>query len=145
MVFAGSEATFTNNVIRGEGVAGIRAAGVVRADNNSFEGLTLRKVGPPNFGVWALKGSKVTLLNNSFLNWRHALHASESESLVSGNTVNDFHKTAIVINKPSSPPVITRNSAVSADQKAEVATVDGMSVEAGNNRVEKPPNTKQIR
>jgi len=145
MVFAGSEATFTNNVIRGEGVAGIRAAGLVRADNNSFEGLTLRKVGPPNFAVWALKGANVTLLNNRFSNWRHALHASESESLISGNTISNFHRTAIVINKPSKPPVVTGNSAVSADQKAEVVTVDGMPVEAGNNRVEKPSSSNPIR
>ncbi len=145
MVFAGSKATFTNNVIRGEGVAGIRAAGLVRADNNSFEGLTLRKVGPPNFAVWALKGANVTLLNNRFSNWRHALHASESESLISGNTISNFHRTAIVINKPSKPPVVTGNSAVSADQKAEVVTVDGMPVEAGNNRVEKPSSSNPIR
>lgn len=145
MVFAGSAATFTGNVIRGEGVAGIRAAGVVRADNNSFQGLTLRKVGPPNFGIWALKGSKVTLLNNRFSNWRHALHASESESLVSGNMFNDFHRTAIVINKPSQPPVVTGNTAVSSDKLANVATVDGVLVEAGNNRVEKRLNSKPNR
>ena len=137
MVFAGSEATFTNNVIRGEGVAGIRAAGVVRADNNSFEGLTLRKVGPPNFAVWALKGARVTLSNNSFSSWRHALHASESESLVSGNTISNFHRTAIVINKPSQPPIVVGNTAASADPQAGAATVDGVSVETGNNRVEK--------
>ncbi|MGZ0169202.1 MAG: right-handed parallel beta-helix repeat-containing protein [Planctomycetales bacterium] len=141
MVFAGSETTFTNNVIRGEGVAGIRAAGVVRADNNSFEGLTLRKTGPPNFGVWALPGAKVTLLNNKFSNWRHALHASESESLISGNTISSFHKTAIVINKPSQSPVVIDNTAVSADQKALLATIDGMPVEAGNNRVEEPSDS----
>jgi parallel beta-helix repeat protein len=145
MVFAGSEATFTNNVIRGEGVAGIRAAGVVRADNNSFEGLTLRKVGPPNFAVWALKGARVTLSNNSFSSWRHALHASESESLVSGNTISNFHRTAIVINKPSQPPTVTGNTAVSSDQQAEVATVDGVPVEPGKNHVERPLDKQQIR
>lgn len=145
MVFAGSEATFTDNVIRGEGVAGIRAAGVVRADSNSFEGLTLRKVGPPNFGVWALKGSNVTLSNNRFSNWRHALHASESESLVSGNTITAFHKTAIVINKPSRPPVITGNTVVSSAKLVTVATVDGVPFEAGNKRVEKQSNSKPDR
>ncbi len=137
MVFAGSEATFTSNVIRGEGVAGIRAAGVVRADNNLFEGLTLRKVGPPNFAVWALTGANVTLSNNSFSNWRHALHATESETLISGNTISSFHRTAIVINKPSQPPIVVGNTAASADPQAGAATVDGVSVETGNNRVEK--------
>lgn len=138
MVFAGSEATFTNNVIHGEGVAGIRASGIVIANSNSFEGLTLRKVGPPNFGVWALKGAKVTLSNNSFSNWRHALSASESESLVNGNTIKDFHKTAIVINKPSQPPVIHGNSAVSSNQQANVATIDGVPVEENKNNLNPP-------
>jgi hypothetical protein len=102
--------------------------------------LTLRKVGPPNFRVWALKGAKVTLLNNRFSNWRHALHASESESLVSGNTINDFHKTAVVINKLSKPPVGTVNKAVSSEKLANVATIDGIPLEAGDNRIENPSN-----
>lgn len=145
MVFAGSEATFSNNVIRGEGVAGIRAAGVVRADGNSFEGLTLRKVGPPNFAVWALKGAKVTLSNNSFSNWRHALHATESETLINGNAISSFHKTAFVINKPSQPPFVTGNTAFSADQKALLATIDGEPVETGYNRVQKTSDSKPTR
>ena len=138
MVFAGSNATFTDNVIRGEGVAGIRAAGVVRADRNSFEGLTLRKAGPPNFAVWALDGSQVTLTDNTFSNWRHALHATKAETVVRDNRIKDFHQTAFVINAPSKPPVITGNVAVSSDQQAQVGKLDGKSLDAGDNRVEPP-------
>jgi parallel beta-helix repeat protein len=42
MVFGGSEATFTDNVIRGGGVAGIRVAGTVRLSRNEFDGTSLR-------------------------------------------------------------------------------------------------------
>jgi len=141
MVFAGSEATFTNNVIRGEGVAGIRAAGVVRADRNEFQGLTMRKVGPPNFAVWALEGSKVTLTDNSFSNWRHALHASKAETIVRDNKIKDFHQSAFVINAPSKPPAITGNIAVSSDPNAQIGRLDGKPVAAGDNRVELPTTT----
>jgi hypothetical protein len=138
MVFAGSDATFADNVIRGEGVAGIRVAGVVRADRNSFPGLTLRKVGPPNFAVWALEGAKVTLTDNSFSTWRHALHATKAEVIVRDNKINDFHQSAFVINSPSKPPVIAGNVAVSSDRKAQVGMLDGKPVDAGDNRVEPP-------
>lgn len=145
MVFAGSDAAFTDNVIRGEGVAGIRVAGVVHADRNTFHGLTLRKVGPPNFAVWALEGSKVTLTDNSFSNWRHALHASKAETIVRDNTVKDFHQSAFVINAPPKPPVITGNIAVSSDRNAQVGKVDGQPVDAGDNRVEQPSVSKPNR
>lgn len=145
MVFAGSEATFTDNVIRGEGVAGIRVAGVVRADRNTFQGLTLRKGGPPNFAVWGLEGAKVTLTDNSFSNWRHALHASKAETIVRDNTVKDFHQSAFVIDAPSKPPVITGNIAVSSDRNAQVGRVDGQPVGVGENRVEQPSDSKPSR
>jgi hypothetical protein len=50
-----------------------------------------------------------------------------------------------VINKPSQPPVVTGNTAVSADQKALLATTDGTPIEAGDNRVENPSNSKPNR
>ena len=140
MVFAGSDATFTDNVIRGEGVAGIRAAGVVRANRNEFQGLMLRKGGPPNFAIWALEGAKVTLTDNSFSTWRHALHATKSETIVRDNKIKDFHQSAFVINAPSKPPAITGNIAVSSDPNAQIGRLDNKPVDAGDNRVE-PPTT----
>jgi parallel beta-helix repeat protein len=103
MVFQGAQATLTGNVIRGGGVAGIRTSGEVRADSNRFEGTNLRKGGPPNYAIWALPGSKIMMTNNSISHWRHALHATESEVIATGNEVKDFHGTAFVIDKSSSP------------------------------------------
>jgi len=135
MVFAGARATFTDNIIRGEGVAGIRVAGFVFADDNEFIGLTLRKVGSPNSAVWALKGARVTLLNNRISNWRHALSASESEATVIENTISKFHKTAIVVNSPARPAVISKNIAESSDSAASIATIDGKAVTVGSNKL----------
>ena len=84
-----------------------------------------------------MKGVKATLLNNRFSSWRHALYAVESESLVSGDTINDFHKTAVVIRKFFQAPVVTVNKVVSSEKLANFATVDGVPLEAGNTRVEK--------
>lgn len=145
MVFAGTHATFTNNVIRGEGVAGIRVAGTVRAVNNEFRGLSLRKGGPPNFAVWALNGSSVTMSDNVISNWRHALHASEAETTISENRISDFHQVAIVISKPSRPPVIIGNTVVSSDPKARIATIDGKPAGAADNQLDRPSTTELTR
>lgn len=135
MVFAGAQATLTSNVIRGEGVAGIRTAGIVRADNNQFEGLSLRRTGPPNSGVWALKGSVVSLTDNTFSNWRHAVLAQEAEALVRGNSITSFHRTAIVLSQPSKTPIVTGNTAISQDQNAHVVTINGTPLQPDSNEL----------
>ena len=125
MVFEGAEATFTENVIRGSGVAGIRAAGTVRAVGNQFEGEALRKVGPPNFGVWALAGSSVTLTENRFSKLRHALHAQGAEVSASGNRISEFHRAALVIKQPTKPALVFGNRAVAGDAQGDVVSVEG--------------------
>ena len=74
MVAAGTTAAFTNNVLRGGGVASLRLAGDVRAVGNQFIALP-RKGGPPGQAVWALAGSSVELVGNRFEGWRSALVA----------------------------------------------------------------------
>lgn len=49
MVFKGAEADFSDNTFRGSGVAGIRAEGIIRVTNNTFDCPTLRAGGPPQF------------------------------------------------------------------------------------------------
>ncbi len=133
MIFAGAKATFSDNTIQGGGVAGIRNSGTVRADNNRFIGTAFRKVGPPNFAVWTLAGGRVELANNTFRGWRHALVATKADALVTGNTVHNFHRTAFVIQHPTTPATVTGNQAFSADQKAEVTSLsDSEGVVAGN-------------
>lgn len=109
MVFEGATAIFADNVIRGGGVAGIRVAGTIRAEDNEFAGTSLRKVGPPNFAIWALPGSSVAMTGNAIHGWRHALHATESTVSAFKNTVSNFHDAAFVVEKPARPADIYEN------------------------------------
>ncbi|MCA9030145.1 MAG: right-handed parallel beta-helix repeat-containing protein [Planctomycetaceae bacterium] len=127
MVFEGATATFNNNTIRGGGVAGIRVAGTVEATGNHFDGTSLRKVGPPNFAIWGLPNSTVTMTNNQVTSWRHALQATGASVNASGNTVSNFHRTAFDIKQPTTAPNVFGNTAISADAKVEVVTIDGPS------------------
>jgi hypothetical protein len=135
MVFAGSEATFSDNVIRGGGVAGVRVAGTVHLNKNEFDGTSLRKVGPPNFAVWALPGANVTMTANKVHGWRHALQGSEATVTANGNTISQFHRAAFVIQKPASPANVYGNTAVSDDANAKVVTIDGDSGIVENNKL----------
>ncbi len=138
MVFDGADATFTDNVIRGGGVAGIRVAGKVRADNNQFIGTSLRAGGPPNFAIWALPGSDVTMTANNIHGWRHALHATEATVSASKNTVNNFHNAAFVVQQPTSPADIYGNVAISKDPKAKVIRIDGATGVVADNKLKSP-------
>lgn len=71
MVFAGSKARFVENIIQGSGVAGIRLSGQLDAIGNSFVCPKPRKGGPPNIGIWALKGSSLSQSDNTFEGWRN--------------------------------------------------------------------------
>lgn len=133
MVFEGAEATFSDNVIRGGGVAGVRIAGIVHLNKNEFVGTSLRKVGPPNFAVWALPGADVSMTGNKIHGWRHALQSSEGSVTANANTVSQFHKAAFVIQKPSTPANVYGNTAVSADASAKVVTIDGEAGIVENN------------
>ena len=124
MLFAGSVATFKNNVIRGGGVAGIRAAGTVVAANNRFLGTALRKVGPPNFAIWGLKGSNVMMTDNEVAGWRHALHSTEGQASAERNTVTKFHRAAFVIEKPVSDPIVSENKVTTASPSDQACLID---------------------
>lgn len=135
MVFEGAEASFTDNKIRGGGVAGIRAAGKVSVDRNEFVGTSLRKTGPPNFAVWALKGSSVNMSNNRIRGWRHGLHASEAMVVARENTVSNFHKAAFVIQRPTTTTRLVNNTAMSSNDQDVVVTIDGKAAEVGSNKL----------
>ncbi|MCP4855746.1 MAG: right-handed parallel beta-helix repeat-containing protein [Fuerstiella sp.] len=120
MVFAGAETTLTDNVIEGSGVAGVRVAGTVRLVHNELVGVSLRKGGPPNFAVWALPGSDITMTDNTARNWRHALHATESTVHASHNRIESFLGAAIVVKKAPRSVCIVRNTAISANPDDKV-------------------------
>lgn len=125
MVFEGADATFTDNVIRGGGVAGIRVGGTIRAEANVFAGTSLRRVGPPNFAIWALPGSDVTMSGNKVSSWRHALHATEATVSASSNQVNDFASAAFVVNQPTRPADVYENKAISSDSNVKLLALKG--------------------
>ncbi len=139
MVFKGATATFDNNTIHGEGVAGIRVGGVVVATGNRFQGITIRKAGPPNFGVWALAGSKVTLTHNQFTTWRHALFASEASVTANRNTIRDFHKTALVITNAPQGVNVSNNTAISQNPQDKVVVIQGLQAKVTNNVMQTDP------
>ena len=138
MVFEGASATLENNVIRGGGVAGIRVAGKVRADRNEFDGTSLRKVGPPNFAIWGLPGSDVTMTGNKIHGWRHALHASEARVSASNNAVSEFHNAAFVVQQGAAPPNIYNNTATTKDPKSRVVSIKGEAGLVKDNRTRTP-------
>ena len=122
MVFKGAVVTLDGNVIRGEGVAGVRVAGQVTLIGNTMEGLGVRKVGPPNFAVWALPGSEVTMANNTIANWRHGLFASGAVVSAYGNEIKNFHQTAFSIQDAVLVGAIFDNTVHSDDENAVIVS-----------------------
>ncbi len=114
MVAAGATAAFTNNVLRGGGVASLRMAGDVRAAGNQFIALP-RKGGPPGQAVWALAGSRVELVGNRFEGWRSALVAESATVVARKNVVKDAAGVAFRVKKPAAPPQVAENEIVGAN------------------------------
>ena len=145
MVFKGADATFTDNVIRGGGVAGIRVAGKVRADKNEFAGTPLRRVGPPNFAIWALPGADVTMTANKIHDWRHGLHATEASVSASRNTVSHFHGAAFVVQKSVRPAHVYGNTAISKNPKDKVVSLSGETGVVNDNQLLKQPTAGEAK
>ena len=137
MVFEGATAVFRDNVISGQGVAGVRVAGTVVMDGNRFAGKEMRPTGPPNFGVWALDGSNVTLRDNQFSKWRHAVHASGAIVNVQENRVSGFHRYAFQLQKLKQGSVISGNQVTSDGEGDAVLGGDVGSVGTVKIRVER--------
>lgn len=142
MVFAGAEATLTDNVMVGGGVAGVRVAGTVHLVNNELVGTSLRKGGPPNFAVWGLPGSDITMTGNTARHWRHALQATESTVQASKNNVEEFFGAAFVVRKAPNSVSIFGNTAVSANPDAKVVLLTDSKGMLRDNVVMAPDTTK---
>ena len=142
MVFQDAEATLIDNHIRGGGVAGVRVAGKLTATNNRLSGEAMRKSGPPNFAIWALSGSDVTIADNVMIRWRHALLASDASVKLSRNEIREFHQTAIVIRSPNPSAQLSGNSAYSSNPNDKVLQVTGGDADANDNRLITPDQPK---
>lgn len=142
MVFKGAEADFSDNTIRGSGVAGIRTEGVVRATGNTFESPALRAGGgPPQFAVWGLPGSSIFFTGNTVRGWRHALSADKAAVTANENRIASYGQVGIKITNPMTTAVIVGNSFESETDREGVNVTGGQAI-VENNRVEKPwPNS----
>lgn len=142
MVFKGSEADICDNTIKGSGVAGVRAEGVIRVVNNTFECPSLRKGGgPPQFAVWGLPGADIVFSGNTVNGWRHALHADKPATVTAlYNTISDYSQVGIRVNQSVAPVVAIGNTCYSDTEKTSV-TIVGPEGIIENNRLEKgkPP------
>ncbi|MFA6544536.1 MAG: right-handed parallel beta-helix repeat-containing protein [Limisphaerales bacterium] len=109
MVAEGATAVFTNNTLRGGGVAAVRCAGTLRMLNNRIAGTAVRKGGSPNFGVWALPGAKVEMTGNTVSGWRHALFGDGASVTASDNTVQDAVQAAFRVRGKSEGTTVSGN------------------------------------
>jgi parallel beta-helix repeat protein len=125
MVFEGATALFTKNTIRGGGVAAIRVAGTVRVHGNRIEGAAVRKGGPPNFGVWALPGSRVEMTGNTVSGWRHALSAENAVIVANDNSVSDAISAAFRIRGKPESNIVSGNRVTGENTKEVIFEPDG--------------------
>ncbi len=138
MVFKGAEADFSDNTIRGSGVAGVRTEGVVRATNNTFESPALRAGGgPPQFAVWGLPGSSIVFTGNTVRGWRHGLSADKATVTANENRITNYGQVGIKITNPTTTAVIVGNRFESETDREGVNVTGGQAI-VENNRVEKP-------
>lgn len=138
MVFKGAEADFSDNTIRGSGVAGIRTEGVVRVTGNIFESPALRAGGgPPQFAVWGLPGSSIVFTGNTVRGWRHGLSADKAAVTANENRIANYGKIGIKITNPATTAVIAGNRFESESDRDGVNVTGGQAI-VENNRVEKP-------
>lgn len=138
MVFKGAKAVFKENTFIGGGVAALRLVGEAELYNNTFTGNGPKKGGPPNFGIWALSGSKLKVNENSFSAWRHGIYATESEVIACDNTVENFLGVAILVKKPIKPVTLTRNKAISSENTSIVIKSDQPHKLVKDNKLIKP-------
>jgi len=134
MVFKGAEADFSDNTFRGSGVAGIRAEGIIRVTNNTFDCPTLRAGGPPQFAVWGLPGSDIAFTGNKVSGWRHALLASKSSVTASDNHITNYGSVGIKVEQAVGTPMIVGNMFESESDRVCITITGGEAI-LDNNRV----------
>ncbi|MDB4770637.1 right-handed parallel beta-helix repeat-containing protein [bacterium] len=136
MVFEGATAIFRDNVISGQGVAGVRVAGTVVLEGNRFVGKEMRPSGPPNFGVWALANATVTLKNNDFSDWRHAVQATQSRVQMQSNQVSGFHRYALHLQQLKPGSFVLDNLVTAAHPNDALLSKDVQSGLAETTRID---------
>lgn len=127
----GSTATIQNNVIQGGGVAAVLVQGNVRLNDNTFVGTGAKQ----GNAVWAWEGSSAIVSDNAFDGYRAAVNASKSTMIVTGNTIERFQRTAIIVKDSQRPAHVYGNKATTVDPQAKVVDVQGPSGVVESNKL----------
>jgi len=117
----GSTATIRDNRITGGGVAAVLVQGKATISSNKFAGAGK---GQGN-AVWVWEKSTATISDNSFDGYRAAVNAVKSTVVITGNAIQNFKGTAIIVKESQNPAHVFGNTATSADAKAKVIDVQG--------------------
>jgi len=119
----GSTATIRDNRISGGGVAAVLVQGQATLSGNIFTGMDQKQ----GNAVWIWEKSTATITDNTFNGYRSAVLAIKSTVLLSGNQVTNFRGTAFTIKDSPQPSHAYKNTATSADPKAKVIELEGLS------------------
>lgn len=117
----GSSVVLAGNAIKGGGVAGVLVDGTARIVENRMDATA----GKSGSAVWAQPKADVCVLGNRVDGYRSLIAATGCKVSACDNVVSNFQGTAIGVAKSSAPAHVFGNVAVSADEKAKAAVVDG--------------------
>ena len=129
----GSTAKISDNRISGGGVAAVLVQGKATVSGNTFAGIGAKQ----GNAVWVWENSTATISDNAFDGYRAAVNALKSTVVVTGNTIKQFQGSAIVVKDSQRPAHVYENTATSADSKAKVVDVQGLSGIVADNTVKK--------
>ena len=132
----GSTATITNNRIKGGGVAAVLAQGQVTVSGNTLSGINEKQ----GNAVWVWEHSSATISDNTFDGYKAAVLGTKAALIVTGNAINGFQGTAIVVKDSLKPAHVFGNSATSSDPQAQVVEVQGPSGVIADNTLQHNQN-----
>ncbi len=138
-VKGGSIGVVSQNSIRGGGVAGVLVQGNVRILGNRFQGAGAGQ----GSAVWVWKDSNATVANNHFTGYRNAVNASGSRVTAMDNVTRNFTGPSIIVKKPSSPPRVHGNTAISDSPKDSAVDIEGAADAAQDNMLKKPAEVEK--
>ncbi len=115
-------------------MAGVLVQGIAQLSGNRFFGAG----GKQGSAIWVWDKSTVLASGNQFTGYRNALNASGSDVTATDNAISKFNGPAIIVRKPTAPPRVHGNTALSTNPKDSAAKVEGAIAAADN--VLKQPN-----
>ena len=102
-------------------MAAVLVQGKPKLSDNTFSG-----VGPKQGNaIWVWENSSATISDNSFDGYRSAVNATKATVVITGNTIKQFQRTAIIVKDSQQPAHVYGNVATSADAKASGVDVQG--------------------